>query len=1171
MSGGSNFNHTVITSDGAGLVRRAQKEEKKLVFVKAVSSLKFENLRGDLVHKSREWFESIEGTVSAVQAKDGIFQIALSFKQAPSAVTLKSIGVMAKLVGDNDADAVVFAIASDDNSQFVVDTSSTSIVLVMDLPVRLNPSNCDSYGTIPGGGGGGGGEYVTPSQLEDAIEGCVASGEYDSNTHNIYLKNSDGTILSTIDASDFIVDGMVESVTIEDGKLIISFNTESGKEDIEIPISDIFDASNYYTKDECDQTFLTSSDLEGYALTSEIPTNLSELTNDVGYITSASLPAVNNAALTIKKNSDDVGTTFTANASSDVTANLGLHAVATSGSYTDLTDKPSIPTVNNATLTIQKNGTDVSTFTANASSDVTANITVPTNTSDLYNDSDFITSSALSDYALTSSLGSAAYKGVDTSISSSSTDNKVPTSLAVYSYIDAQGFLTQHQSLAGCVASGEYDSVNHNIYLKNSSNTVLSTIDCSAFIVDGMVEDVEIENGYLVISFNTDAGKQDISIPLTDIFNPANYYTKTECDNTFLSSADLDDYALKSEIPTATSDLTNDSGFITSADLSGYAQTADLGGAAYKGVDTSIGGSPTNDNVPTSLAVTTWVGNQGFLTSHQSLAGCVASGEYVSADHNILLKNSSGTVLSTIDASAFIKDGMVDTVAISNGYLVITFNTDAGKQPISIALSDIFDPSNYYTKTQVDSGFMTTGTDQLALTGRKTWASNIREDNVIKSSSMSLNPSDVANNIYPSIVIIREVTDTTTQESTAKRSQISSHGSMSVSYTSSTSDEYEPVPGGGAETYNPTKTDYSATLFADGGSTVSALSSTATSVVMEDIENPGYYTLETTEVKNISTLKPNSLKIEQTTKVDNVESLAKKTTELDNNHLNIEEDDSSGNTVKYAEFSPSEVEIQYLPGYKEASLSAANGELVITHNGSGSTNTTSLSVTGGLDVNSAITAHPTNGFKHNGSGGAYASLDATDGLKILGATGTTIRQIDKMGLLMGNLRVYWSDVPIQFKENNSAYEVVTYGSSAVVSKIKKTYVTQVYVYEENGDLKCSTQAEGSGEWSAYTVMDANNPKYIVPNRLQLIFDSSSKLSAVRLIGSITFSTLCSFKLLVPQSGSFSMIQGTLFVGQGSSNHVDYTLSTPVELAHEDLVICEAEFMPCNFIAPVDPE
>ena len=53
-------------------------------------------------------------------------------------------------------------------------------------------------------------------------------------------------------------------------------------------------------------------------------------------------------------------------------------------------DIPTVPTVNNATLTIQKNGTTVNTFTANASSNVTANITVPTATSDLTNDSGFI-------------------------------------------------------------------------------------------------------------------------------------------------------------------------------------------------------------------------------------------------------------------------------------------------------------------------------------------------------------------------------------------------------------------------------------------------------------------------------------------------------------------------------------------------------------------------------------------------------------------------------------------------------------------------------------------------------------------------------------------------------------------------------------------------------------
>lgn len=83
-----------------------------------------------------------------------------------------------------------------------------------------------------------------------------------------------------------------------------------------------------------------------------------------------------------------------------------------------------LPTVNNATLTIQKNGTNVATFTANASSNVTANISVPTNTNELTNGAGFITSSALSGYQTTANLV--------TSVSSSSTDSQYPSAKLFY-------------------------------------------------------------------------------------------------------------------------------------------------------------------------------------------------------------------------------------------------------------------------------------------------------------------------------------------------------------------------------------------------------------------------------------------------------------------------------------------------------------------------------------------------------------------------------------------------------------------------------------------------------------------------------------------------------------------------------------------------------------------
>lgn len=68
-----------------------------------------------------------------------------------------------------------------------------------------------------------------------------------------------------------------------------------------------------------------------------------------------------------------------------------------------LPDSTVIPTVNDATVTIQKNGSTVSTFTLNQSSNETVNITVPTDTGDLTNGAGFITGITSGD--VTTALG----------------------------------------------------------------------------------------------------------------------------------------------------------------------------------------------------------------------------------------------------------------------------------------------------------------------------------------------------------------------------------------------------------------------------------------------------------------------------------------------------------------------------------------------------------------------------------------------------------------------------------------------------------------------------------------------------------------------------------------------------------------------------------------------
>ena len=472
-------------------------------------------------------------------------------------------------------------------------------------------------------------------------------------------------------------------------------------------LSDYAKSADVYTKDEADAKFLTEhQDISKLATKEEvsevegkIPTKVSELENDAKYLTEhQSLEDyATKEELESKANSAD------------------LAAVATSGSYNDLEDKPEIPV-------IPKN---VSAFTNDA------------------------------------------------------------------------GYLTEHQNLSAYVNGATYNSDAKEIDFKHDDN-VLFVIDATPFIKDGMISSVAIDNGNLVITFNTDAGKEPITIPLTEIFNPANYYTKSESDELFATKSEREngDNAVKNEIFTKIWSKPNDveHGWFqtkyTNADGS-VAQLwneSDGGGALYEnktaGIKSFVGvnadgangvcvqiyskqtsnntGSRLNVNpngifygvgnsasmrpeeelavkgdvtaaveglakeseIPTKVselendakyltehqslegyATETWVNEQGFLKTHQDLSAYVTGGDYNPQKKTIELKNDN-TVLASIDATDFIKDGMVSEVKIENGNLVITFNSDSGKENIAIPLTDIFNPENYYTKTETNNKFV---------------------------------------------------------------------------------------------------------------------------------------------------------------------------------------------------------------------------------------------------------------------------------------------------------------------------------------------------------------------------------------------------------------------------------------------------------------------------------
>ena len=234
-------------------------------------------------------------------------------------------------------------------------------------------------------------------------------------------------------------------------------------------------------------------------------------------------------------------------------------------------------------------------------------------------------------------LGAASQKGVDTSIGDASSSS-LPTSDAVKAYVDAHSGGGVDTSNLG--ASLFYDYKTKRLNLRNTSKEVISSLDATAFVKDGMLDSVTVSDGNLNFVFNTDAGKETISIPMSSFFDASAYYTKTEINNGYYTKTEVDN-----------------KGYCTEAE------------------------------------VNTKLENSG------------SSIDYDSKTKKIELRNVNGVTISEIDATAFVKDGMVNNVAIVGDYLVITFNTDAGKEAINIPMSSFFDASAYYTKSEINDGY----------------------------------------------------------------------------------------------------------------------------------------------------------------------------------------------------------------------------------------------------------------------------------------------------------------------------------------------------------------------------------------------------------------------------------------------------------------------------------
>lgn len=185
-----------------------------------------------------------------------------------------------------------------------------------------------------------------------------------------------------------------------------------------------------------DESGITADNVQGAIdeIIGEMPTTAA----DIAYINSESGLTADNTQDAIDELTADVNnkadiTSLAAVATSgsynDLSNKPALKTVATTGNYNDLTNKPTIPTVNNAALTIQKNGATVATFTANQSTAATANITVPTNATEINYSSGVTVKAKIDTKADSSSLATVATSGSYNDLSNKPT---IPQNVFVY-------------------------------------------------------------------------------------------------------------------------------------------------------------------------------------------------------------------------------------------------------------------------------------------------------------------------------------------------------------------------------------------------------------------------------------------------------------------------------------------------------------------------------------------------------------------------------------------------------------------------------------------------------------------------------------------------------------------------------------------------------------------
>ena len=284
-------------------------------------------------------------------------------------------------------------------------------------------------------------------------------------------------------------------------------------------------------------------------------------------------------------------------------------------------------TINGSAITSGGNiVVEATPYTAGTNIDITdhiisvTGITVPTKVSELVNDSGYITTADTQNFVTSGDVQTQ----INNSISGKADSSAVTAQIsAVKQEIEAKipSKVSDLQNDLNFASTGDVESMISGF---TTSADVKTQIGGYNYINSGQAQ-TQIDNSI--------SGKLN-----TDIFTAYTANTQTELNNKqdasgmteYATTAFTENtYAKIGDIPTKTSDLTNDSGFITDAALSGYATEQYVDNSVSGKVDnsaltqyyTSAQTDTAIQNATNGLASEEWVNNQGFLKEHQDISG----------------------------------------------------------------------------------------------------------------------------------------------------------------------------------------------------------------------------------------------------------------------------------------------------------------------------------------------------------------------------------------------------------------------------------------------------------------------------------------------------------------------------------------------------------------------